>query len=90
MSNPDGENGNGADTRRGCLGCLGLIAVLFGVMVFAGQCNDRRDQARAAAEREAANARADSLRQAREDSVRALPPDERARVDSLAQAAAGL
>ena len=92
MSNSDGENGNGADTRRGCLGCLGLIAVLFGVMVFAEQCNDRRDQARAAAEREAANARADSLRQAREDSVRAyqaLPPDERARVDSLAQAAAG-
>lgn len=89
MSNSDG--GNGGDAKRGCLGCLGLIAVLLGVVVFAGLCSERRDQARAAAEREAATAREDSLRQAREDSVRAyqaLSPDERARVDSLAQAAA--
>ena len=89
MSNSDG--GNGGDTKRGCLGCLGLIAVLLGVVIFAEQCNERRDQARAAADREAATAREDSLRQAREDSVRAyqaLSPDERARADSLAQAAA--
>ena len=89
MSNSDG--GDGGDAKRGCLGCLGLIAVLLGVLVFAGLCSDRRDQARAAAEREAATVRADSLRQAREDSVRAyqaLSPEERARVDSLAQAAA--
>lgn len=89
MSNSDG--GNGSDAKRGCLGCLGLIAVLFGVMVLVGQCNEWRDQARAAAESEAATAREDSLRQARADSVRAyqaLTPDERARVDSLARAAA--
>lgn len=82
MNNSDG--GNGGDTKRGCLGCLGLIAVLLGVLIFAEQCNEWRDQARAAAAREAA-------RQAHEDSVRAyeaLSPDERARVDSLAQAAA--
>lgn len=60
-------------------------------MVLVGQCNEWRDQARAAAESEAATAREDSLRQARADSVRAyqaLTPDERARVDSLARAAA--
>ena len=89
MSNSGGANGS--DAKRGCLGCLGLIAVLFGVMVLVEQCNGWRDQARAEAEREAATARADSLRQARADSVRAyqaLTPDERARVDSLARAAA--
>lgn len=88
MSSSDG--GGGGDTKRGCLGCLGLIAVLVSALVFADQCTERRDQARAAAEREQRMAREDSLRQAREDSVRAyqaLSPDERARVDSLTQAA---